>query len=180
MDLMQRRNMLMRGASIDWESIARGMVDTTTEFELTEFTTTADHNYQFFNRKGLKTVVIDSSTTIAQYAFSGCTGLESVVFPSNLQNIQYYAFSGCTSLTSLTIPASVTTIGQYAFNACRGLVSVILEPTTPPTISSGSFNSTTCSFYVPDESLEAYKAANNWSALADRIFPISELGGVSN
>ena len=175
MDLMQRRNMLMRGASIDWESIARGMVDMTTEFELTELTTTAGQNYQFFDRKGLKAVVIDSTTTLGHAVFSGCIGLESVVFPQNLENIQYQAFANCRSLTNLTIPASVTTIGQYAFNGCRGLVSVILEPTTPPTISSGSFNNTTCSFYVPDESLEAYKAANNWSALADRIFPISEL-----
>jgi hypothetical protein len=168
--------MLMRsGNAIDWESIARGMVDMTSEFELTELTTTASKGYQFIDRKGLKAVVIDSTTALGQAVFSGCTGLESVVFPSNLQNIQFQAFANCGSLTKLTIPASVTTIGQYAFNACRGLVSVILEPTTPPTISNGSFNNTTCSFYVPDESLEAYKAANNWSALADRIFPISEL-----
>ena len=176
MTLLERRNILMRsGNAIDWESIARGMVDMTTEFELTELTTTAGHDYQFFGRKGLKAVVIDSTTTLGQSVFSGCTGLESVVFPQNLENIQFQAFAYCRSLTNLTIPASVTTIGQYAFNACRGLVSVILEPTTPPTISSGSYNNTTCSFYVPDESVEAYKAANNWSALASRIFPISDL-----
>ena len=176
MTLLERRNMLMRsGNAINWESIARGMVDLTTEFELTELTTTAGQNYQFFDRKGLKAVVIDSTTKLGQAVFSGCTKLESVTFPSNLQNIQYQAFANCNSLTNLTIPASVTTIGQYAFNACRGLVSVIFEPTTPPTISSGTFSNTTCSFYVPDNSVAAYKAANNWSALADRIFPISDL-----
>ena len=154
----------MRGGNaIDWESIARGMVDMTTEFELTELTTTANQNNQFINRVGLKAVVIDSTTLLGQSVFSGCTGLESVVFPSNLQNIQYSAFVSCRSLTNLTIPASVTTIGQYAFNACRGLVSVILEPTTPPAISSGTFGSTTCSFYVPDASVNDYKTANNWS-----------------
>jgi hypothetical protein len=30
------------------------------------------------------------------------------------------------------------------------------------------------SFYVPADSLEAYKTATNWSALADRIFPEEE------
>ena len=29
--------------------------------------------------------------------------------------------------------------------------------------------------YVPDESVDAYKAATNWSAYADIIFPISQL-----
>lgn len=29
-------------------------------------------------------------------------------------------------------------------------------------------------FYVPDESVEAYKAAENWSKYADKIKPLSE------
>lgn len=171
-----RRNMMAAGrrAAVDWESIARGMVDCVTEFELTDLTATRTDNYQFQNRIGLKAVVIDT-TNIGQMCFSGCVNLESVTFPSNLDTIQFQSFNNCRAIKTLRLPASLTTIGQYAFNNCRGLVSVILEPTTPPTISSYSWNGTTCNFYVPDESVAAYKAASGWSALADRIKPLSEL-----
>ena len=175
-ELEMRRSALMQSReAVDWESIARGMVDGVTEFELTDFPATMTQNYAFYMREGLKKVIIAPTTSLGQAQFQGCTKLESVEFPNNLQNIQFSAFSGCGMLTTLTIPASVTTIGQYAFNNCRGLVSVILEPTTPPTISSGSWSNATCNFYVPDASVNDYKTAANWSNLASRIFPISDL-----
>ena len=31
--------------------------------------------------------------------------------------------------------------------------------------------------YVPDESVDAYKAATNWVAYEDKIIPISQSGG---
>lgn len=164
-----------RGSAIDWESIARGMVDGVTEFELTDYKPTAFGNHQFQDRKGLKAVIIESATSLGQACFSGCVNLESVTFPSNLDTIQFQGFSNCKRLTTLTLPASLTTIGQYAFYGCSGLVSVVLEPTTPPTILSYSWNNTTCNFYVPDTSVNDYKTANNWSSLASRIFPISDM-----
>lgn len=164
----------MRGGNaIDWESIARGMVDSVTEFELTDLTATKTANYQFQDRIGLKAVVIET-TNIGQGCFSGCVNLERVTFPSNLDTIQFQGFNNCRGLITLTLPASLTTIGQYAFSGCRGLVSVILEPTTPPTMSSYSWNNTTCNFYVPDSAVNDYKAASNWSSLASRIFPLSD------
>lgn len=175
-ELEMRRSALMQSReAVDWESIARGMVDSVTEFELTEYKPTNFGNYQFQDRRGLKAVVIDDVTSLGQACFSGCSALESITLPSNLVNIQFQAFGGCTSLKSITIPASVTTIGQYAFNNCRALEFVVLEPTTPPTISPHTFNGTTCNFYVPDASLNDYKTAANWSSLASRIFSINDL-----
>ena len=175
-ELEMRRSALMQSReAVDWESIARGMVDSVTEFELTEYKPTNFGNYQFLDRRGLKAVVIDNLTSLGQACFSGCSALESITLPSNLVNIQFQAFGGCTSLKSITIPASVTTIGQYAFNNCRTLEFVVLESTTPPSIASYSFNGTTCNFYVPDASLNDYKTAANWSSLASRIFSINDL-----
>ena len=75
-----------------------------------------------------------------------------------------------TSLTSVTIPSGVTSIGVAAFNGCRGLTSVTVNATTPPTLGKYVFTSTNnYPIYVPSESVNAYKAATNWSTYASRI-----------
>jgi hypothetical protein len=87
----------------------------------------------------------------------------------------YRAFSGCTGLTSVTIGNSVTTIGSEVFRNCTGLVSVTVLAEVPPTLFlSDAFNNTHASLqiFVPAGSVDAYKAAESWSALADRIVAI--------
>ena len=58
---------------------------------------------------------------ISSYAFSGCTGLTSVVIPNGITSIGDYAFSACSSLASIEIPNSVTKIGFGAFEFCISL-----------------------------------------------------------
>ena len=176
-----RRRMMGSGSSIDWESIARGMVDGVTEFELTDFAVSSASNYRFYQREGLKSVVMDNTiTSVGERCFGGCTNLESIVISSNLTSVGFGGFDQCTALKNITIPSSVTSIGGYAFSNCRRLVYMIFEPTTPPTLAANSVfsNTNNCPIYVPDVAVDAYKAANVWRTLADRIKPISELGGV--
>lgn len=159
--------------------------------------------YAFQECSGLTgTLVIPNTvTTINQSAFYKCTGLTSVTFGSGLTTITTTVFSGCASLAGvITIPNNVTTIGNQAFRdcfrvsafdigtglnkidamalyGCSGLNYVIIRATTPPTLgNANAFTSTNnCPIYVPDNSVAAYKAANNWSSLASRIFPISDM-----
>jgi hypothetical protein len=49
-----------------------------------------------------------------------------------------YAFSGESGLTSVTIPNSVTTIGPSAFSGCTGLRGLYFQG-RPPAIQPGSF-----------------------------------------
>ena len=65
-----------------------------------------------------------SVTSIGTYAFSGCSGLTSIVIPSSVTRIQAYAFYGCSGLTSIVIPSSVTRIQEDAFRNCTGLTAV--------------------------------------------------------
>lgn len=78
------------------------------------------------------------------------------------------AFYGNYYLTKVTIPNGITLIGNSAFEWCVNLESVYL-PETPPTLDEtsafGNIKSS-CVFYCKSqESLNAYKAAENWSTL---------------
>ena len=63
-------------------------------------------------------VIPDGTTSIGNYAFSGCTNLESVTISNSVTTIGNQAFAHCTSLTSITIPNSVTVIGGMCFANC--------------------------------------------------------------
>lgn len=134
--------------------------------------TTTIGDYAFYGCDMLTNITIpDSVTTIGKYAFAFCSVLTSINIPSGVTNISQYTFRSCSSLTSITIPSGVTSIGTQAFSGCTGLISITVEATTPPTVSSANaFNNTNdCPIYVPAESVETFKTANNWSSLASRI-----------
>ena len=87
-----------------------------------------------FSSKGrqyTRTVEIPNNvTTLADYAFSGCTGLTNITFPDSLTTINQGAFSNCTGLTNITFPDSLTTINQNAFGGCTGLTEIDLKNVT--------------------------------------------------
>ena len=79
-----------------------------------------------------------SDDVIGNYTFSDCSGLTSLILPSNVTSIGYSAFYGCIRLTSLTLPSSVTSIGSSAFEACYGLFSLTL-PSSVTEIGESAF-----------------------------------------
>ncbi|MEI6754807.1 MAG: leucine-rich repeat protein [Paludibacter sp.] len=127
----------------------------------------------FYGCTGLTSITIPSSTTsLGDFAFYGCTGLTSITIPSSVTSIGSYDFYGCIGLTSITIPSSVTSIGSYAFYGCSGLTSIYANPTTPVNfaLSTSVFTGvsmSTCVLYVPIGSINAYKAATQWSSFTN-------------
>lgn len=115
-------------------------------------------------------------TSIGASAFYNCTSLTSVTMSDGITTIGTSAFDNCSSLTSVIMPNSVTSIGRKAFSRCSSLTSVTILATTPPTLGdvNAFYNTNNCPIYVPDASVDAYKAAPNWSQYADRIKPMSE------
>ena len=133
--------------------------------------------YAFFGCSGLTSVIIGNSvTSIDNYAFDSCTGLTSVTIPDSVTSIGWSAFSGCSGLTSIIIPDSVTSIGSYAFKYCSSLANIALLPTTPPTLGSTAFDeiSSSAVITVPKGTLDAYKAAKNWSSYASKMVEATE------
>ena len=104
-------------------------------------------------------------TTISKNTFYGCTCLSSISIPEGVKMIEAVAFYGCSGLRELTIPESVTSIGEGAFSHCSNFIEIHAKMVIPPAISSVFYgvDKTICTLYVPAESVDAYKAADNWS-----------------
>lgn len=62
--------------------------------------------------------------------FSGCTKLEEVNLPDNLETIGDETFRGCSSLKEITLPSSLKSLGKYAFMSCSSLEDITFEGTT--------------------------------------------------
>ena len=89
------------------------------------------YNAVFSGCENLTTLTIGEKVTIIpDHAFSGCSGLTSVMFNAEkcTEMGSYLApvFSDCTSLTTLTIGEKVTIIPDRAFSGCSDLTSVTI------------------------------------------------------
>ena len=84
-------------------------------------------------------------------------------------------FRNCKKLEFVRMPPTITQIGVSTFYHCTALRTIIIEAVTPPTLGWKALTDTNnCTIYVPDESVEAYRTATNWSTYASRIKPLSE------
>ena len=82
----------------------------------------------FKKSANITSVILPSSiTTIANFAFYGCSELKNVTIPNSVTNIENYAFHECGALTSMEIPSSVTTIKSFAFAYCDGLTNIVIS-----------------------------------------------------
>ena len=103
------------------------------------------------------------------------------------------AFQNNTSLTEVKIPASITSIGAKAFAGCKNLQAItinIIVPINIAVISARGFTRTddgdvfegvdkeTCILYVPEGSVDAYKAAPVWKEFKN-ILPIKTSTGIN-
>lgn len=110
-----------------------------------------------------------------------CTSLTKLDLGNGIKTIPRYAFA-LQDFTEVTviIGTSVTSIEDYAFGGTKNYTKFIIKAVTPPSITAASFSNYNVgiafnsSFYVPDESVDAYKTATNWISYAAFIKPLSE------
>ena len=120
----------------------------------------------FYNCSALNSVTIPNAVSSIGYeAFSNCSKLKSVTIGNSVTSIGDEAFSNCSKLKSVTIGNSVTSIGYAVFYGCSALTSVTCEASTPPSVSSYTFEnvSATIPVYVPCNAVSAYKKASGWN-----------------
>ena len=117
-------------------------------------------------------IIPDSVTKINAYTFNNCKSLRSITISDNVTSIGISAFEYCTLLTKITIPANVTKIDNFALpiGTTTTKATITMKPTTPPTISSNTFNASYLNkIIVPAGCGDTYKSATNWSKFADYI-----------
>lgn len=141
-------------------------------------TTLASNCYEsmFQNCTGLTEAPELPATTLAEYCynnmFQGCTGLTAApVLPATTlaSNCYNNMFRGCTNIIS----HDVVTLNnsQNTFNNNSSCSSLTIHAETPPTIANNTITGlkADCVIYVPAASVDAYKAAQYWSARAAYI-----------
>ena len=134
----------------------------------------------FRNYESLAVVDFPNVTSAGVNVFYACYGLRTVNLPK-LSAVGLNMFAYSSLLKKLDFP-SVESISGGAFSGCSRLVTVILRKADAVctlenvnAFSGTSIAKGTGFVYVPDNLVEQYKAATNWSTYANQIKPISEL-----
>lgn len=161
---------------------------------------TAIEDHAFSGSSLTEISIHDTVGHIGEYAFENCSGLTSLTIPSAIGSGSEGVFYGCSSLKTLTIPSGILFIKPYFFANCSSLTSVTflgniykIESNTAfrgcSSLSQISFPSnsrvpilersnvfsqcaSSLQIKVPQALLDEWKAAENWSAYADKIVAI--------
>ena len=156
------------------------------------------HELKYFT--GIKYLASNDGTG-SNSAFVECSALREITIPDQIKNIPFALFNGNTNLYQINLPANLYRIYNRVASNSRNLLKIeipsgcailgsstsqgysafyytktyIMHPTTPPSV--GRFDTAPAAIYVPDESIDAYKAASVWSNYASVIHPMSEYNG---
>ena len=123
-----------------------------------------------------------SSVTNARDMFSNCSSLVTIPqLDFNSVTDASFMFAGCKNLTTLDF-SNIKTIGSsFALNASSLSTLIIRNTTTLATLANtNAFSNTpiasgTGYIYVPDDRVDSYKQATNWSTYASQIKGLNEL-----
>ena len=103
--------------------------------------------------------------------------IKNVCFKSAFTTIFPNQFYECYGLSKFIKSGALTSIAASAFYNCWNCKMYIFTETTPPTLANiNAFTGINpiCKIYVPDASVEAYKAATNWNNFSAYIAPLSQ------
>ena len=99
----------------------------------------------------------------------------------NVEKLPAWLIHNMENLTSLTLPKRVKSVEENAIGNCNNLTNISSLSLIPPKAANGAFENlcvTDITLYVPTESVEDYKSANEWKNFG-MILPL-EAAGVDN
>lgn len=131
----------------------------------------------------VRKVLIGSTMLEGEQAFKGCSNLIDLCF-SNVANVlSYEEYKNCTQLNSILIKSTVSSLTGNAFNGCSNLKTVIMQSASVVPLNSTACFANTHSdlkFYVPENLVNSYKTAQNWSFYSNKIYPLQDLAVYGN
>lgn len=124
--------------------------------------------YFCYNCSGLTTVNLPKVSTISGGTPFYKSSLETISLPSIVELKAAYVFRNSTKLSEIRLGSSLQTLsGSSAFDGCTALQTIYIEAINPPKLGSSTYFSgakNLKTIYVPCESVDAYIAAQYWSA----------------
>lgn len=131
----------------------------------------------FFDNNKLTEIKIPAGVTEIGYnAFYQCASLSSVTFEkgSKLTTIGTFAF-GRTNISMIDLASTLTSIGYSAFAGCLNLETIKIRASEVPTLGGDAFESCykLTNIFVPEDSVNAYKTADNWYMYSSKIAALS-------
>lgn len=122
----------------------------------------------------------ENVTSVGGEGVRQCSKLVNVYLPK-CTNLSGYSFGICNALERVELGA-MTHIRAYDFYDCPNLKTVIINNTSSvcslvnvSSFTSSGISSGTGYIYVPDNLVDSYKGATNWSTYASQIKGLSEL-----
>lgn len=135
----------------------------------------------YYSSSTIKNIIIgDGVIKIADYAFYDSRGVSKIQISNSVEAIGnnvfylYFVYEN----RDILIGSGIKTIGSSAFEQrspeeYKDTIKILAI--TPPRISSSTFTAAAVDkIIVPIGTLDAYKAATNWSALADKMVEATE------
>ena len=124
-------------------------------------------NTHYDSRENCNAIIETATNTL----LSGCN---TTVVPQSITHIADYAFDGC-QFSSFSIPKNIKYIGDWAFANCSNLKVFTCEATELPELGTDIFSVigdippldyatpiNEATLFVPQEALEKYKTADQW------------------
>lgn len=164
----------MRGAgdNVDWKALAIELVERNGSILSIPNGATKVGKEAFRFATYSELIFPDSVVSIDTNSCASSSTLKRVTIGNGCTTLNDSCFLGDKNLEYVSLGESVSFIHSKAFQSCNALKTFICRAATPPTLTSLPAN--IIAIYVPDTSVEAYKAASGWSTYANKIYPISE------
>lgn len=108
-----------------------------------------------------------SLTILGGYAFSFNKQLTGTIeIPDKLTSIKEGVFYGCSKIEGLVLPANLETIYNNAFENCFGIGSIVCKGAYPAYVKSGAFDGVPKDNFtveVPESAVAQYQTAVGWN-----------------
>lgn len=150
-----------------------------------DLSTITNPNYEkslisFINCSSLKECdfgEIKGTTYKMPYRMFRGTPITASLVPATITEMGGYVFADCPNLRVVVFEGNLEAIGFGQFlGTGRKLDAVIYKQASPPEFIYAGLDNI-AAIYVPDESLDAYRTANEWSKKASIIYPLSTYNG---